>query len=240
MEERVVLLLKFFSEKIHREEFISGLLFTNSMGYYVKNEGEQNKGRGDNLEGIVRAEKVKGMILQDKETGRIITPSLSSFTANFEGVSDTHIFCMTIMEFDWLKETESGLQYIIPKEVLEVFRSEYGEYVCLVPAKEFINQVNTASKNQNLESIYNPVEYFDVKKFWAERMIAVNSDKFFFQKNVRYLNEHEFRIVFKNVHGDKPVKINLGNPIKVVDNIETIDDLINFLESKIIKINYDK
>ena len=178
----------------------------------------------------MRAENVENIELHNKDTGEVLILPSANLRAFFQRLSEAHIFCMAVLEQEWENEEDGHAKFTVPPDVLNVFKEEYGNFVCLVPAKPFLNQIMNLVTNQNLEISFDRVEYFDVRKYWPERVLAANGSKFFFQKDLKYSKEHEFRIAFGNIFEEKPVIIDLKESIKVIECVETINDLVTFFE----------
>lgn len=233
MTKRCGFLLRFFEESKYRQQFLEGNLHTNSLEYYRNNEAQYGKGRGDKSEGIVRAENSNVIINSIKHNG--VTVNMA-----FEGLSNTHVFCMTVIEEEWLERIDDKrVQVKIPQEVIDTFKEEYGSYVCLVPIEPFIEQLKKYADNEMYKRsiCYGRVTYSNIKDNRSERMGQADNGTILFNKDNAFSREHEFRVTFNNVQDKESVTVKLDNSIEVVEQVVTIDDLIEYFKHTLFRKN---
>lgn len=227
MTNKCGVLMKFFEKETYRNDFVNGKLYTNSLEHYRKNKEDSSPGRSDESEGI-------GVLEGKLFTSEGSLPIEVKVNLEYNGISNSHIFCMAIVEEEWLEQVgENQVKVIIPEEVINLFREEYGEYVCLIPIKPFLKQLDQLAQLEQYKSIrYGKVKYSNLYENELERMIQANDNTIVFNKDFSYANEHEFRVVFDELQDAEPRFIDVNSPIEIFDEVIKIDDLIKFFRTK--------
>ena len=139
--------MKYFKTKKYANEFMNGLLYMNSLGYFWKNGFESQR---DMLEGVSEELKCKLILnnIEDFEKHR-----LTDYMIQYTGYQYCNLFCMTqliyypiglgCINFDWSSKMES-----------------FGEYVVVITDEfEFLQRINDAMHKANLSYLCGDVEY---------------------------------------------------------------------------------
>lgn len=235
-----ILFIKFFSEEQHRKDFISGHLFISPLKYFVDNESERGLGRGDDFEGVLTMSNVTFNIRSTDQSNAPIIP-LGKGTINLFSpeMLKLHCFCTTSLfpeDFDVIQEDERGviIRCNIPVKQLKQMEDEFGKYVCLFSCSDFIRSINDYSNKYNENIAHMRVDYLDYSVNPKTRLESyMNShDVFFFQKSDFFSKEREYRFIFNNHREHTPSVVTLTKVFTYVENVNTVDDLVECLSNE--------
>ena len=236
--------IKFFSEEQHRKDFISGHLFTSPLKHFVDNESERGLGRGDNFEGVLTMNNATFKIHPTDQSNASIIPLGKGIINLFSPeMLKLHCFCTTGLfpeDFDVIHEDKGEviIRCNISVEQLKQMEDEFGKYVCLFCCSSFIRSVNDYSNKYNENVAHMRIEYLDYSVNPKTRLDSyMNSDDtFFFQKSDSFSKEREYRFIFNNHRADSPSIINLIKTFPHAENVNTVDDLVEYLSNETISI----
>lgn len=230
-----LLFIKFFSESKYRDDFINGNIYSNTFDYMVQCEKEEGKGRGDAYEGVNVISNAQIQFHPQNSDKVLFEVSVgeNGLTSKINDSEKMHMFCTTGVFADGFEITEQSDKQIkcklsIPKELETQMKESFGQYVVLYDALEFINQLNTFGKENDLHISHGKVTYLDYSVNPSERMQSYTegTPDFYFQKDIFFASQEEYRFVFPTLLSDKAEVIKLGSNINYNKNIKTIDDLI--------------
>lgn len=221
----ICFLVKTFSEPSHAEQFFDGLLYMNSLDYFVRLEESDSTGRGDRHEGI-------GAWLQPNEI-QIEINGIRIDSADLAGPVSIqpnrhlakNVFCMHTSyvggnapsEFATPHEFEQHLK--IPQQNISL-----GQHSAVITnVREFLQRVKTAASEQNVALRGHLVNYYDSTTFhghFAEEDAPFN-------KQMRFAHQREYRLVVSRRENDvSPYSLNIGNlrGIAHMVSIEALND----------------
>lgn len=154
-----------------------------------------------------------------------------------------HMFCTTGVSANWFEIKEKSDKQIkcklsIPKEFEAQMKGSFGRYVVLYPATDFINQLDEFGKDNGLHISHGKVKYLDYSVNPSERIQSFikGTPDFYFQKDMYFADQEEYRFVFPTLLSEKAEIFKLGSNINCSQDIKTIDDLINSDSELIIDI----
>ena len=232
-----ILFIKFFSETKYRDEFIKGNIYSNTFDYMVQCEKEEGKGRGDAYEGISVLSNVHLKFHPQNSDKVLFEASVGKdgLTSKINGSEKMHMFCTTGVSANWFEITEKSDKQIkcklsIPTEFEAQMKESFGQYVVVYPAADFINQLEKVVKENNLYVTHDKVKYLDYSVNPSERIQSFRSGNpdFYFQKDIYFAPQEEYRFVFPTLLSEEAEVIKLGSNINYIKDIQTIDDLIKF------------
>lgn len=233
-----LMFIKTFASKEYKESFLRGEIFCNTFDYFVKEEEKHGKGRGDGFEGInVMSNVDLEFHSKSKSDPMIFKASVGKFGLKSK-VNDTekmHLFCVTGVFPSWfniekqIDESTFECSLCIPDNFIEEVRSSFGSEVAFFPQYEFIEALEEYGNKNNQHIEHGKVKYLDYSTNPKERIEAyfTNSINFYFQKDIYFKNQDEYRFVFPGILSEKPEVIVLDRKINALENISTVQDLLN-------------
>ncbi|NTV45150.1 MAG: hypothetical protein HGB11_01175 [Chlorobiales bacterium] len=218
--KRIWLLIKFFSEEKHANDFLQGKLFLNRLSHFRKQEEAYSEGRSDLTEAIKMWFQPFDihMSLSVPEIGTIkITPEdlAAPVSVSRTGTDYLHIFCMYAIYTDVPQSSDitdeeyrqKHLQEIKQKLIIDDRCIKFGSFAVIIPAHQFINQVQQQLQRQGYKFQAKLVDYYDDKSFSGE----IPDVDVPFMKQVRFEYQSEFRItVDPRVLSSDPITIDVG------------------------------
>jgi len=204
-EKQIWYLIKFFKEKEHAEQFMSGSLYMNRLSYFKTVENGDD-GRFDTNEAVSHWWQPKGLILKINTpgTGEIIITDkdlAAPVAMSLELYDDYHIFCMYALWTDGFECIGGKIEY--DNNESEKLKSQlkidercfkFGDYAVVVPAVQFIERTRQTITRINKTARLNLVRYLDGNKFNGEVKIS----EIPFSKLNEFSYQNEFRICLDN------------------------------------------
>src|SRR5699024_6118195 len=117
----------------------------------------------------------------------------------------------------------------VPNSFEQNMKSEFGEFVALFSANEFISQIGKISKEENIYIQHGKVEYLDYSTNPQKRVNAFieNKAEFYFQKNIYFEGQDEYRFIFPTFVSQEGIKLDLKTKVELVDEITNFSELLN-------------
>jgi hypothetical protein len=216
--------VKTFSEPSHAEQFLDGLLYMNSLNYFVKLEESESAGRVDRHEGVsawlqpneiqleingihIDREDLAGPVFL--QMNRHLVKSIFCMHAGYIGGNTPSEFATTV-------EFEQAIK--IPQKNISL-----GQYSAVITnVKEFLQRVTVAADKQNIAVRGQLVNYYDPTTFhghFAEEDTP-------FSKQIQFAYQLEFRLVANRQDSDaSPYTLDIGSlrDIAQMISIETLN-----------------
>jgi hypothetical protein len=221
----IYFLVKTFSEQSHADQFLDGLLYMNSLDYFIRLEESDSSGRGDRHEGVnawlqpneIQLE-INGICIDSADLAGPVSIQPTRHLAK-------NIFCMHAgyiggnvpSEFATTDEFEEVLK--IPQQNISLGKHS----MVITNVKEFFQRVKAAASKQNVALSGRLVNYYDPNSFhghFAEEEAPFN-------KQIRFAHQREYRLVVNQQSGDvSPYALRVGNlhDIAHAVSIEELND----------------
>ncbi|WMX57436.1 hypothetical protein [Peribacillus sp. R9-11] len=226
-----------FSSKENLESLQNGTLYLNNFQYYKDEElKEKRKGQGDAYDVTLRISDVD-ITFEHPETGEVLFKGKAS-NSNLESKEDyqKHLFCMTgitsdLLEIVEIKDNVATTSLALSDELKEKALENFGDHVMLIDIGRFIERLEQVCVEEGIKVIGNRVEYRDMSINHSDRIKAFGTGNanFFFQKDIFFAYQSEYRLVFPELISDKAEIIDIGS-IKEFTNIFTTKQ---FFEKKL-------
>ena len=217
--EQIWLILRFFSEEQHANEFLDGKLYMNRLSCFQKQEEECTDGRADSTEAIkmwIQPHDVN-LSLNVPGIGSVhITPADLAGPMSFSSgiASYLHILCMYAI---YTSKTPAFNQVDGQRlELIEELKRKFtidqrcfklGPFAVVVPAHPFLTQMQRQLRNQKYRFNAKLVEYYDDKTFHGE----IPDSEVPFRKQVRFAYQSEYRLaVDPTLLANNPISIDIG------------------------------
>lgn len=214
-------LVKFFSEEKHADDFLAGRLFLNRLSYFRKQEDECNDGRSDITEAIKMWLQPLDVQMSLSVSGigtTKITPKDLAEPVSFTNTDADylHIFCMYAIYTDeplsnatTIEDRQRLAQELKRKLSIDERCIKFGRFAVIVPAHQFLNQMQKQLLAQKYRFQAKLVDYYDDKSFNGE----FSDSEVPFKKQVRFAYQSEYRIaVAPCLLASTPITIDI-NPI---------------------------
>ncbi len=218
---QIWLLVKFFSEEKHANDFLEGKLFLNRLSFFRKQEEECSDGRSDTTEAIKMwlqpfdvqmSLSVPGIGIATKIPPKDLAAPVSFAYTNADYLN---IFCIYAI---YTGEALSNATTIEGKQMLaqELKRKlsiddrclKFGAFAVVVPANQFLTQMRQQLRTQSYIFEDKLVDYYDDKSFSGE----FSDSDVPFKKQIRFAYQSEYRIVVKpRVLANDPITISIGS-----------------------------
>ncbi|TYS62529.1 hypothetical protein FZC76_20730 [Sutcliffiella horikoshii] len=218
-----------FSSKKNLESLQNGTLYLNNFQYYKDLEiTEKRKGQGDAFDASLRISDVN-LTFKHPETGETLFTGRAS-NASMESNEDyqKHLFCMTgittdLLEIVHIEDNVAVTKLVLPQELKERALENFGDHVMCINIGHFLNRVEQVCRDKNIAVVRNAVEYRDMSINYTDRMeaFATSRSDFFFQKDIFFAYQNEYRILFPELISDKPEIIDIGNIEKFTNILPT-------------------
>lgn len=232
---RPLMFLKVFNKEEYRDSFLNGNLYSNNFGYFVEEE-KNSKGRGDQFEGVLTISNAT-VQFKNHETGDVISEiCIDDYGAKSKKIDTekVHLFSVTGVFPEWfeiVEEMGDGVfkcKIVPPDAYKREMESNFGNYITFFSSLDFIENLDQYGKNNDLKISHGRVKYLDFATNPSERVKAYveNKSNFFFQKDIFFDKQDEYRFVFENLVTDKPEVLELGQKIESVSDFKYIDDLL--------------
>lgn len=232
-----VLFIKFFSELEHRNDFISGNIYSNTFDYMVQCEKVEGRGRGDLFEGINVISNAH-LKFYKHNTNKLMfeaTVGANGLTSKITDSERMHMFCTTGVYPEWFEIISQTDQEIkcnlnIPDYFQELMKDSFGKYVVVYSPEDFKSKLDKYGKINSLRVEHGKVFYLDYSVNPSERIKSFieGSANFYFQKDIFFDGQQEYRFVFPTLISYGAEILNLNSELEHIEEIETIEDLINY------------
>lgn len=198
----IVLLIRFFSEEAHADDFLAGRLHMNTVAYYKGKESATEDGRGDPTE-------ITSILLQPKDIViNLSIPSIAKVTiteADLAGPvsvssvrhEDLRIYCMYAVHSEAfvVKDGDWSLDETLLDQVHYDFRfhpklAAFGNFAVAVQPQGFFEKLRSAAKNRGLQVRGRLVNYYDRSLFSGK----IPDDEVPFWKSNVFDYQREFRV----------------------------------------------
>jgi len=235
-----LLFVKNFPEKQYKNDFIEGRIYANTFEYFVNEEKRNGQGRGDAYEGINTISDTHlrfyksgtNELLMEAEAG------VDGVKSKIKGTEKMHLLSMTGIFPDWFEiksvnKDEKIVKYncklVIPKEYKENMKEEFGSEIVFFSANDFMDQLDNFGQKYNEKIMHGKVKYLDFRANPKERISAFieNRPDFYFQKDLIFEGQHEYRFLFPNITSSEGEILTLDNKVNTLEEINTLKDLEN-------------
>lgn len=108
----------------------------------------------------------------------------------------------------------------------------FGDYVSLCKTEDFYKDLYDYAASNNAGFRIGYVKYLDQESLAEEKLKALNSQKmldYLFFKGDKFQEEQEFRVVFNKTSDYKSNVLDLKKPLRVIEEVVTIDGMIKYL-----------
>mgnify|MGYP001012654701 CR=1 FL=1 len=195
-KEITTLLIKIFSKKEYRDDFIKGNIFMNLSGYF--NKIENNTYRGDKLD---------GKIICYNQTVQINDFKFKTdYVQGFVGDDKVPIFCTTLLS-DKILEKRNNKYYF--KECVKNNLINFGDFAVIFLYKELEDNLLEYAQSMNIPFASHLIRYTNLNnKNNAHFDLYRKKDPFtkFFIKDNFYKSQNEVRFLFPIIMAqEKPV-----------------------------------
>lgn len=229
----LVALLK-FSEKEHLESLKNGNLYLNNFKYYKELESEEGKkGQGDSKDLTLIINDLD-FSFSDSETKEVVFKGRAkqSFLESKEDYM-RHVFCCTgitpdLLEVLELKGEVAKVKLVLPDELRIKALEDFGGYVAFINSGNFMKKINETCAEKGITYFSNKVSYLDMNQNHINRIQAFNNNElsFYFEKDLFFKYQHEYRIVFPDIISDDPETVNVGD-IEDEISIISMEEFLN-------------
>lgn len=191
-KEIYIMMIKVFSKKEYRDDFISGHMYLNESGYFNK------------LDDNYRGDKYDSQIMERNATifinGIEFHPDV--MTQGFVGDDKIPILCMTILNENALIKTDDN-KFKIKQCIIDEL-SKFGEYALLFYYGELSTNLNNFAKDKGWAVDQDVVTYVDMAQN-KDYLNLYYHDKFkkYFVKDISYKNQNEARIILASKSKNK-------------------------------------
>lgn len=230
----IYFLVKTFDEKSYRDQFLDGLLYMNSLDYFVNLEKGDYTGRGDRHEGVeawLQPSKIQieinGIKICSEDLAGPVSIQPTRYLAK-------NVFCMNAgyiggdlpSEFATTKAFEEVLK-IHPQNI------SLGQHtVVITNVKEFLRRVKAAAEEQNVALRGGLVDYYNPISFHGQ--FAENDVPF--KKQLRFAHQREYRFVIDRQPGKvEPYSLLIGD-LRDIAHVISVEDLNNGIKISAINL----
>lgn len=219
---KVWLLVKFFREEQHADQFIEGKIYMNRLSFFKKIENEPDDGRADENEAIFALYQPNGIHISVNVPGigsteltsqDLASPSLS-FSSNQHDF--LHVFCIYAIYTEGFDSLDNGIILSTREEVgrlrsqLEIDERnfDFGTFAVITPAKQFLSKLRSSLLYQKYKFDMKLVDYYDEKQFHGK----FNEIEIPFKKQLKFSYQNEYRIcVCPKTFDSNPLIIDIGS-----------------------------
>lgn len=208
MEERILFLLKFGSQKNIKDLYENGTLYLSSFEQFQLSE--KNNYRGDRKEGTIFLENypdpsIYRIEITDTYTGKTFSNIPKYLSKEYKDISAGNLYSMYCIKNT---ELEVGQKYRVSEKM-----KEFGSHFLFIHnPQEFIQRVEKVFEEQDLSFRAGVVKYYNHKNYSGPLSL--------FHKKVDHEYQKEFRIITRNSKSD-PIIFQLGNLKNISTIIET-------------------
>ncbi len=220
-----VFVIKVFSKKEYRDDFIKGHMYINDASYFNKLE---DKFRGDKFDSTI-VEYAPILYINNQK----FEPTY--FTQGFIGDDKVPILCMTILNENALvRASNGGLE--LKQELVDEL-AQFGEYALFFYYGELKTNLDKAIKEKQWQIDQSVVEYVDMKKNKEYlKLYAGDIFKKYFVKDISYKEQNELRLIFLSNNKQKFTPLVSLNEHHIEFDIEQFKQYIEFNIRENIKI----
>jgi hypothetical protein len=214
MAKKIVVLVRFFKTKNHRDAFVRGDLYMNRLRFFKAYEEQDSCNIGDRHEGTsgwYQPDQIK-VTIQDPYTGEdhVIKDFAGPVLIGLHRHNDYHVYCMSAVYGDDEAQFES-FEEMRASMMLDVARGDLGDYCTIVEAKPFIERLDkTLRAEVDSGNVVGRglVEYFDPDTFSG----SFDEDQAIMRKKNCFAHQKEYRVyVYDGSKGDDARTINIGD-----------------------------
>lgn len=205
---------KFFEKKEYARQLINdGCIYMNTADYFRKLETKENCGRYDNNEGILISENDNARLSWADDNGRMVeigTITSMGFAPNY------CIYCLYTAFIEDIKIIDTKDSITIDNRIIK----EFGQYVVMIKAQEFINRVNDQIKKFEFELgedlirrigyKFDLVEYKELSLEEKANFLTNGRDRMFI-KDPQFAYQKETRLCLAASKGMDPLKLYIGD-----------------------------
>jgi hypothetical protein len=212
--EVVPVLVKFFSQESHADQFIAGDLRLNRLGYFKKLEGSD--GRPDRYEAIAAWYQPHNLSIEFS-----LFPQLNirgedlagPVSLSFDDYDYLNIYCMSaiVVPETALRQPHFETNEVEAEEIRKAITFDerciqFGEHAVIIETAAFVRQISkTLGRRFWLRT--GLVEYYDDELFHG----SFKRDEIPFRKQKRFKYQREFRICLDTGTRDNaPITLNIG------------------------------
>lgn len=208
MEERILFLLKFGSEKNINDLYKNGTIYMSPFEQFQKTE--KNKFRGDKSEGTIFLENYPDpskyrIEIKDMVTGESISRKPKSLSKVYKDLSAGNLYSMYC-----IKSTEMDINKNF--RVSEKMKEFGTHFLFIHNPKVFKEKIELAFRENNLAYRANAVTYYDDKIYSGSLSL--------FHKKMDHSYQKEFRIISRNFKTE-PIILKLGSLENISRIVET-------------------
>jgi hypothetical protein len=231
--DKIIGLLK-FGKREHIESLQRGNLYLNNYDFFRKLEKESGKkGQGDAHDVSLIINNVE-FELQNPETSQVILKGTAQNTI-LESKEDyeRHLHCLTGITSNLLEVIENDgenakVRLKLPDELREKATEDFGGYVAFINSGPFIDRIKEYCKQHGILFFGNMVRYIDMSINHSNRIKAFNENdvSIYFEKDVFFKFQNEYRLLFPEIISDVPETLQLGS-LEGIVNIMSVEAFLN-------------
>ena len=211
-------LIKLFEKESYADQFMSGLLYLNTLAYFRKRESECDDGRVDSAEAVAMWWQPNDIILTLKVPKLAIEIAITEkdlaapVSVSFNRHDFLHLLCLYAVYWTGF-EPVGGKIHCDPKEAEALQRQlriddrcfKFGEFAVIVPVVPFLDRLKKTLRHKATGRL---VEYYDDEIFHGE----IPEKDIPFRKQKRFSYQREFRLCFDTgAVQDSPITISIGD-----------------------------
>ena len=204
-------LIKFFDNKDHVRDFLSGRIYANTLAKFKRLEGIDGSGRGDRHEGTIAwLQPGQGRL---EINGMDITDDLAGpMQLQKSWLNHLHVFCLhavhsgslDMAQVSHVNIEELRKEFLIPDECRRL--GEHAVVVNNVP--EFIRRMESAAEVNSYRIARGLVRYYDPESFHGN----FRDVESIFHKQERHSYQREFRFVIDDgLLSNAPLILEIGD-----------------------------
>lgn len=188
---RIFFNIKVCGEEAHRDGFLDGNLFMNTLGFFRQYEEDEAANIGDRHEATVS-------LLQPGQ----FTMTIGDYTIpaedlagpsviQYNGHSSLNLFCLyAVHERGHTFDTEEKFENFVNAQMMKPEVDGLGEYAAVVVnTKAFQERVTQAIKRENFKAMASLVDYYDPTTYNG----TFDADRAVFNKRDTYSHQREYR-----------------------------------------------
>jgi hypothetical protein len=214
-DDVVPVLVKFFAQECHADQFIAGNLRLNRLGYFKKLEGTD--GRPDANEAVATWWQPHDISIQFSSFPHLNITSkdlAAPVSTSFDVHDHLHIFCMSSVVVPRTTLAQPSFE-CSEMEVDEIRKGltfdrrclAFGEHSVIVQSIPFIDQLKKAVSARRHAMTAKLVKYYDDELFHG----SFEHNEIPFRKQKRFAYQREFRVcIDTGLRGTTPLHLSIG------------------------------
>ncbi|MDD9149244.1 hypothetical protein OYT88_11835 [Sporolactobacillus sp. CQH2019] len=230
--DKIIGLLK-FSKREYLESLLEGNLYLNNFQHFKDQElKEKRKGQGDAYDLTLKMSSVH-IEIRDNATGMTVASGTGNALMESKEDYQKHVYCTTAITADMLevldiKDGRCSTKLIIPDELKIKAEETFGDSVMLLDVNDFVSKIRRYCDVNKIMLVHNIVDYKDMSKNHLSRFKAFNEEmpSFYFEKDILFAYQHEYRFVFPNIISEEPETLHLDK-LKDSNIIVSIKQFLN-------------